>query len=445
MFPYKIKYKSEGIIFCKFKISIIFFALIGLLSGCASFGEGVVAGFLASSKKEDTRACKIWSKGFEGIDVSLNKTKGKTKVLMVHGVGRHLPGYSTVLYENLAKELDLSVIDMPPKELTLFNQFNPSQKLGTLRLTRLLSKDRDKELLFYELTWSSITDDEKENLNFDVSGQVAFRRAKVNRDMKLFSNDAIADPLLYLGENREAILISVGQSLCWMTTHSWSDFPSDTHKPCTLKSINPEFLMNLEGDDYIFISHSLGSRITMDGLQRLSRLLNAAGHSPTERELTLKSFPEFEKFRHAFQNRPIKIFMLSNQLPLLQLGRPAPDVLNQHKDYCLPEGNRYAERFANETHIIAFSDPNDLLSYNIPFDFKKKFLDSRMCARISNISINIAYVTDILGITDVANPLEAHVGYDHDERVIALMAHGLGKDAMAPIISKRCEWIELAR
>jgi len=431
--------------FYKFKISIIFFALMGYLSGCASFGEGVATGILASSKKEDTRACQIWSKGFEGIDVSLNKTKGKTKVLMVHGVGHHLPGYATHLYENLARELGLPVVDMPPKELTLFHEFNPSKKLGNLRLTRLLSRDRDRELLFYELTWSNITDVDKENLNFDVSGQVAFRRAQMNRDMKQFTNDAIADPLLYLGENQEPIRISVGQSLCWMTTHSWSDFPSDTHKPCTLKSISPELLMNLERDDYIFISHSLGSRITMDGLQRLSRVLNAATQSPAEQELALKSFPEFEQFRHGFQNRHIKIFMLSNQLPLLQLGRPRPDVLNQHKDYCLPEGNRYGERFANETHIIAFSDPNDLLSYTIPLGFKDKYLDSRVCARISNISINIAYVNDMLGFTEVANPMEAHLGYDHDERVIALMAHGIGKDEMAPIISKRCEWVELAQ
>ena len=183
----------------------------------------------------------------------------------------------------------------------------------------------------------------------------------------------------------------------------------------------------------------------MDALQRLSRVLNAASQSPAEQELALKSFPEFEKLRLGFQNRQIKIFMLSNQLPLLQLGRPAPDVLNQHKDYCLPGGNRYAQRFANETHIIAFSDPNDILSYNIPLGFKDKYLDSRVCARISNISINIAYVNDMFGFTEVANPMEAHVGYDHDERVIALMAHGLGKDAMAPIISKRCEWMELAR
>jgi len=431
--------------FCKFNISIIFFALIGYLSGCASFGEGVATGILESAKKEDTRACQIWSKGFEGIDDSLEKTKGKTKILMVHGVGRHIPGYSTILHENLARELGLSVVDMPPKELTISNEFYPSEKLGNLRLTRLLSKDRDRELLFYELTWSDITDDAKESLNFDVSGEVAFRRAQMNRDMKRFSNDAVADPLLYLGEKEGPIRISIGQSFCWMVLYSWSNFPADTDKPCEMKNISPEFILNAEKDDYIFISHSLGSRITLDGLQRISRLLNRASQSPFEHELALKSFPQFEKFRHAFQNRHIKIFMLSNQLPLLQLGRPAPDVLNQHKDYCLPEGKHYGERFANETHIIAFSDPNDLLSYTIPLGFKKNYLDSRICARITNISINIAYVNNLFGFSEVASPLEAHTGYDHDERVIALMAHGLGKDAMAPIISKRCEWMELAQ
>ncbi len=185
----------------------------------------------------------------------------------------------------------------------------------------------------------------------------------------------------------------------------------------------------------------------MDGLQRLSRVLNAADQTQAEKEAisSLSISHKFKEVREGFQNRNIKIFMLSNQLPLLQLGRPRTDVLNQHKDYCLPEGNRYGERFANETHIIAFSDPNDLLSYTIPLGFKKNYLDSRVCARISNISINIAYVNDLLGFTEVANPMEAHLGYDHDERVIALMAHGIGADEMAPIISKRCEWVELAQ
>jgi hypothetical protein len=135
--------------------------------------------------------------------------------------------------------------------------------------------------------------------------------------------------------------------------------------------------------------------------------------------------------------------MLSNQLPLLQLGRSLPEVLNQHENYCLPSGSDYADRFANQTHIVAFSDPNDMLSYIIPPGFKDKFLDSRMCTTVSNISINVAYVIDVFGFSNVANPMEAHVGYDHDERVIALLAHGLSDNDISPLIKERCEWVEL--
>jgi hypothetical protein len=135
--------------------------------------------------------------------------------------------------------------------------------------------------------------------------------------------------------------------------------------------------------------------------------------------------------------------MLSNQLPLLQLGRSLPEVLNEHENYCLPEGSKYSERFANQTHIVAFSDPNDLLSYIIPEGFADKYLDSRMCTRVSNISLNVAHVVDIFGFSEIANPMEAHIGYDHDERVVALLAHGLSNKNITPIISERCEWIEL--
>ena len=58
--------------------------------------------------------------------------------------------------------------------------------------------------------------------------------------------------------------------------------------------------------------------------------------------------------------------MISNQLPLLQLGRELPEVTGQEADYCKPEGRYYNQRTVSETSIIAFSDPNDLLSYGIP-------------------------------------------------------------------------------
>ena len=417
----------------KFKFLCLLMVLTPLLGGCASFGKGIVQGLLEDAEEKDTRSCQIWSQGFEGIDASIEKTKGTTKVLMVHGVGSHIPGYSTILMENLMKELELPVMAMPYKELTLSHPQTPSKNLGNLRLTRLLSKDRTRELLFYELTWSSISDIEKEILAYDNSGQHSFRRAKVNDMLKKFSNDAIADPMIYLGEKQEDIQISVGQSYCWMMSHGWDSFPPEVHKPCDLSS--PGIFLNAEKDDFIFISHSLGSRITIDALQRITALVN-------DQDMQRKH-PEVEKIHYATQNKNVTIFMLSNQLPLLQLGRSLPEVFNQHENYCLPSGSDYADRFANQTHIVAFSDPNDMLSYIIPAGFKDKYLDSRMCTTVSNISINVAHVVDVLGFSDVANPMEAHVGYDHDERVITLLAHGLSDNDISPVVKERCEWVEL--
>ena len=69
-----------------------------------------------------------------------------------------------------------------------------------------MNEEAGKELTFYELTWSEITRAEKALLDFDNSGEYDFRRAQINRVLKKFSNDTGPDPIIYLGESREAIL-----------------------------------------------------------------------------------------------------------------------------------------------------------------------------------------------------------------------------------------------
>ena len=96
-----------------------------------------------------------------------------------------------------------------------------------------------------------------------------------------------------------------------------------------------------------------------------------------------------------------------------------------------------------KTSIIAFSDPNDLLSYAIPPGFSDAYIDSRLCTEITNININIAHIIDVLGLGEIANPMDAHTGYDTDDRVVALIAKGIGTSHTAPIVKERCEWTEL--
>ena len=131
--------------------------------------------------------------------------------------------------------------------------------------------------------------------------------------------------------------------------------------------------------------------------------------------------------------------MISNQLPMLQLGRELPEVTGQEADYCKPEGRHYNHRTVSETSIIAFSDPNDLLSYGIPPGYQEKYIDSRLCADITNISINVSPVIEVFGMTGV-RPGPAHMGYDKDERVVALIAKGIGTPHTSPLVMERCEY-----
>jgi hypothetical protein len=410
--------------------------IVTVLSGCTSMSKGVVLALLEKSESPDTRKCEGWGRPFEGIEPRLAKEKGKTKILMVHGVADHIPGYTTQFQAKLAKELGLNARSAKPKNFGLESPLFPEKPLGNLRVSRLVNAENGKEVLFYELTWSEITRAEKEQLAFDTSGEYDYRRAAFNGMAKKFSNDAIADPLIYAGTSRELMQAAFSQSFCWMLKDEWSDLPETGRHPCS--RLSDAEADRMVYDDYIFVSHSLGSRITLDGLQRIAGILPRREELLQEKQANEKASIA-SRVVEALRLKHIPIYMLSNQLPLLQLGRALPEVTGQEADYCKPEGRYYNQRTVSETSIIAFSDPNDLLSYGIPPGFREKYIDSRLCADITNISINVTPVIEAFGVS-AARPGPAHIGYDKDDRVIALIAHGIGTPNTAPVIRERCEY-----
>jgi len=427
-----------------------------LLSGCSSFGEGLARGFM-NRETEDTRQCYVRGPGFDGIEQQIDSTTeagpkqgGDVKVLMVHGIGTHLPGYSTRLAENLARELGLGVVERTPKVIGLRLHVHPrvfeeavargmmrgelDEPNGTVTLQRYSSKDGSRAMTFYELTWSEITEPDKRVINYDSSGDYSFRRAALNHELKEFINNHLPDPLIYLGDAQGNIQTSVTQALCWMFTRDYEQVPQHTDEACEFYGYTPDELRN---DSYSFISHSLGSRILTDSLQSITATV-AYGQG-TNSDETLRVATQWVDI---LQNESLSIFMLSNQLPLLQLGRPPPQVTNQFTNYCTAEGDKQAGRVFAESRLIAFSDPNDILSWSVPPGYEDQYLDSRMCPVLNNVIINVAEVKKVLGF-ELAPAGEAHRNYDNDERVIKLMAHGIGEDKADPLIKERCEWMEV--
>ena len=416
-----------------------------LLAGCASFGEGVTRGLMAQSEgpAEDTRLCEVSGPAFTGILPMLERQAGYPplgqagperpilKVIMVHGVGTHVPGYGARLSANLAQALGLSVIAPEPKEFPIEAPAFPDEMLGELTVTRHTNTARDREMLFYELTWSPISQPAKDGYAFDNTAVYAHKRASLNNTFKHFVNDVAADPLVYTGTGRERIQAAVAQALCWAVSADWQGLP-DEQQICTPDS--PAFASRLDDDEFVFITHSLGSRITTDGLTRLTQVLKTVAADR----------PEVRRVTQSFRERDVKVFMLANQLPLLQSGLEPATVQGAVPAYCRPDGAHYAERLFRETELIAFSDPNDLLSYPIPDAFVRDHVDSRLCPKQVNVTINIAPVSSLLGLGEFANPLAAHLDYDDDARVIGLITRGIGQPETAPVVKERCTWLEVA-
>lgn len=389
---------------------------ITLLNGC--------------SRSDDDLLCQVEGRSFEGLFPLVKDSANTTKVMMVHGVAKHEPGYSTQLLQGLANKIGLSQISKITKNITLTDPLDTTKRLGNLRIRQLSNKDKSHKLVFYELTWSEINDDRKKILAYDMSGDYVFHRAFVNEKIKRITNDFIPDQMLYVGGTRNDILISFTQAFCWMVAKTWDGLPTTANQACdpadlVFKSVS------MKNDHHAFISHSLGSRIIIDGLQRIAILFG------DKENIRLKNVKNSEEFVQAFQQLRVPIFMLANQLPMFQITREAPEITGQYDAYCRAEGEHYNLRTVSDTDIIAFNDPNDILSYTITKEFMDQYLDSRLCIDTTNVNINVADVTGAFGI-DYANPNDAHNGYLTDERVLAMIVNGVGNENTSPIIKERC-------
>lgn len=420
--------------------SLSLIVALGLLSGCASVGKGAVEAVLEQGEGEDTRACHIEGPSSNGVDILLReqekeRRKGNSertlKILMVHGIGKHLPGYSGRFREHLMRELRLEVREKNYKEIVLRDPRVTDDRLGALRISRYTNKERTRELLFYELTWSEITDAEKTIIEFDDSTEYSFRRASINASLKQFLNSHVPDSLVFLGEPQLPILSSVRQSLCWMTRGDWNDYAGFADEPCD--PYKKERVKHLQEDDFVVVTHSLGSRIIIDTLQYFG-----------DQSATTDA-PQLAGFDDTLRGMDFRVYMLANQLPLLEMGQKRAEVRGQTGSYCQPGGAHFDQRFFRKLSIYAFSDPNDILSYPIPPEFADEYIDSRLCPDPTNITINVAKPISLLAFGTFADPGEAHGGYDHDERVISLIAHGVGNDNTAEIVKERCTWMETTK
>lgn len=416
---------------------LVLLALIApVLSGCSGVAKGVTEAIIESKEKNaPPPLCDIRGQEMTGVRHSLDSQAAapgkRTKVIMVHGISRHVPGYSAQLRENMTQTLGLNTTSRSYKEIAIrrpdiTDESGAPAPLGTLRVTRHTDEDGGRELLFYELTWSEITEPDKAMLAYDEG--LRYRRAEVNGLVKTFFNGTVSDLMVYQGEGKPKILAAVGQAVCWAFTDGWDSLPDDGgahYCDITGRDLAP----NVARDDYFFVSHSLGSRIVVDTLAW------AAYRSRDVQDFWAD--PEVKAVYDTLRDKEMTVFMLSNQLPLLQMGRPAPEHVGVTGRYCGAGAPETGQRVFKRLNLVAFSDPNDILSYALPPGYEDRYIDSRLCPRVMNVDLNVTGVQSAFGLA-FASPASAHGGYQSNERVAQLIADGVGpREADVPT---GCAW-----
>jgi len=336
---------------------------------------------------------------FEGLDAALARNangEGAIRLLVVHGMGNHKSGYAASLMEGLSGQLGLVVDDRAgtsePIEKDGFSY-------GTIRQASYLDGTGRLRLRLYELTWTPTVVGLKKQAFLDGEF-LAKKRALVNQELKSgLMDERFPDAILYAGCYREHMQYPVMRAIQFIERDGLT-----------------------ADDELAFITHSLGSRMTFETLNDMRNDKSILGVVDDN-----GSIAESVSLRTKY------FFMLANQLPLFVLS----DVINPKG-----EGRRALKEFlqfqsearsrvlslnksAKEepaVHVIAFSDPNDLLSYPIN---EEDVLDGQPPDSPEVVVRNVRISVAKWGIPFLlADPLTAHTGYLTDSRTAEMIVKG---------------------
>jgi hypothetical protein len=335
--------------------------------------------------------------GFAGIDDVFGPQTPEVDVLLVHGMGTHDSSWVQTLVTQLAPALGFPPIASLPK---------PDSLKNGAQLFRITLTDSNRQLRIGAVLWSPVTSPAKATLCYDVTQKTSLcadsntfskdKRALANAYIKSqIMDDRLSDVTFYLNEDggrliREAIQDALLRSLSaeGMTLEQLSGGSTPTAKTA------PLFL----------ISESLGSKIVVDSLQEF------------------ENRHQTKEFAQQTRGNVHTLFLLANQIPILNLGvgtAPGGPAHYQH----LEEFARSRNAFRNPRlppvplHVVAFSDPNDVFSYQ---------LEANAIPREEAIISNVVVSNDhtVLGLYE--DPDKAHTCYMQTAPVATAIAHGSG-------------------
>jgi hypothetical protein len=317
------------------------------------------------------------------IDLAAQAEGHEADVLLVHGICTHDAGWADIVVPQLTRALD-AALPAPSRS-------NAGAAIEIVQSTVTTPAGR---LRFDALIWSPLTTDLKRQLCYDQSDKSLLcsgappyphLRARLNARFKDgLIDDCLPDALIYQGVARDAIQQRMREAILKVLEGARAEAP------------------------LVVIAHSLGSKILFDTLLRMSE-------EPAASPASALAQQGIERMR--------LLVMAANQIPLLSLAdqplpaastaaEPPPDSLQ------LLLRKRQADPRRRPTRpltLVAFTDPNDLLSYT---------LDERKYAQdgVTVYNIVVSNAPTWLGLLE--RPDSAHLDYLSNPDVGRLIACG---------------------
>lgn len=329
-------------------------------------------------------------------------------VILVHGMCTHGEDWANGAIDVLLAAVDINLVTIQKRVARM----SPAD--NEIQIVSRTVKVAGGTVRFWALIWSPLTAPLKSQLKYDNTGEPTDCsmpgtckpiRAKLNGQLKDgLLNDCLADALIYQGESKKTIRGKMVDTINKVIEEADSAALAEGTTPGPL----------------VLVSESLGSKVVFDALDELREASktgqqSVAGQSAEER-LAL-------------------VFMGANQLPILGLadqdseqkemrpmtnGAAPSDSLQRLLKRKSEMSEKSVASFATLT-LVAFTDPNDLLSYRL------------QASRYIVPGVDIA---DVLVSNDstyfgyLERPDTAHTDYRKNPGVASLIACGRQKSSL---------------
>ncbi|MHA4867984.1 hypothetical protein ACXZ1M_09795 [Duganella sp. PWIR1] len=278
------------------------------------------------------------------IDLAAQATPQAADVLLVHGICTHDASWVDEVVPQLAQAL---------RDATTASNAAPARSAAAaaVEIVPAMVDTPSGRLRFDALIWSPLTNDLKRQLCYDQSTKSALctgappyphMRAKLNARFKDgLIDDCLPDALIYQGVARDTMQLRMRDAVLQVLSGARADLP------------------------LVVVSHSMGSKLLFDTLLRMTQEPAGSAAAVTARQAV-------QRLRF--------LVMAANQIPLLSLADqplsaaavaapasvPPPDSLLQLLRLRLATEAGEDAKAARPLTLVAFTDPNDLLSYTLP-------------------------------------------------------------------------------